>query len=259
MQAFCLNGYRWMNMILLLIILYCSYEAFQCEEPWGYKRCILILGSIVYMGLVFQFWFWSKKLSENVRKIVLCLMFTGFGMGLIITGMSVQSARQTDLFYLHYAAVHFLEYGFLGNYDYFMKYPFQQNYTLLLVVVYKIGDLLGVYYRTAGTLFGCFLLFFTAILVYVIATRVKNRQFGMLVVFLICTNPVIYLYASYYYTSLIAMFFVAIIIYLAIKAMESETAEQYICFFLLGGATYLGMQFRSTVGIAMIAVTSSVA
>ncbi len=240
-----------MNIALLFVMLYCSYVAFFCEYPWAYKSVILFLGSIIYVALCMQFYFYSERISEKTQRIVTFFMFFGFSVGLLGVGQTVQSARQTDLFYLHYAAIHFLQNGVLGNYDYFTTYPFQQNYTLLLVVIYKIGDLLGLQYRTIGTIFGCLLLFFTTLFIYLIAKKIKDRQLGMLAVFLICTNPVIYLYASYYYTSLLAMLFVSILIYLAIKALEEKNIRLY---FIIGVASYLGMQFRSTVGIATIAI-----
>lgn len=250
----CIWGYKTTLLILVCVMVFCTYAALFLTGT--YNTIILFIGIFVYLMLLLAIYNIATYLPERILGYIAISMLSFMVAGLLLIGLNIKSARQSDLIHLHYAAINYLENGSFGDITaYFNVYPYQRNLVYILIGVFKLGRICGIVdYRTSGTLFGIMCLFLATVLTYEIAKWLGNRKLGICVLFIMLSNPIIYLNASYYYTDIVATPFFVGILYLAIWAEKESGKVRLFLFFLLGFVTHTGMQIRSTVGIATIAV-----
>lgn len=251
----CIWGYKATLIILICAMAFCAYAALFLTGT--YNTVVLFIGIFVYFMLLLAVYNIATYMSERILGYIAIGMLITMIAGLLLVGLNMKSTRQTDLIHLHYAAISYLENGSFGDVtEYLNVYPFQRNLVCILVGVFKLGRICGIAdYRTSGTILGAMCLFLSAIFTYKIANHLGGRKLGISVLFMIMSNPIIYLHASYYYTDIIAAPFFVGILYLAIWAKKNQNGlVSLFLFFLLGFVTHTGMQIRSTVGIATIAV-----
>lgn len=256
MKGLCLKGYIFIIFILNCTMAYCLYAAlFLCNATWEYRPIILFIGILIYLLLLLAVYDIAGRIPEKKLKYIAVGMMAFMVVGMLCIGKQSQSVRQRDLFNLHYAAIYYLENGTLGNMDYFSVYPFQRNYTYILIGIYKLGSMLGIAdYRTSGTIFGAIMIFLSGIFLYASACRLKGKRLGICALALFITNPVMYLYAGYYYNDLAAMPIFIGIIYLALMVEKCQKKERLVIFFLMGFLTHIGLKIRPVIGIAGISI-----
>lgn len=256
MKGLYFKGYHLILLILNCIMAYCLYAALFLCNTWKYRPIVLFVGIIIYLLLLLVTYDVTGHFSEKRLNHVTISMIIFMFVGLLCIGLRFKSARQADLFNLHYAAIDYLETGTLGNMDYYSVYPFQRNHTYILIGIYKLGSVLGIAdYRTSGTIFGAIMIFLSGILMYAVACQLKGKRLGICALVFFMTNPIMYLYAGYYYNDLAAMPIFIGIIYLALLAEKCQKKKRRLVIFLLiGFFTHTGIQIRPVVGIASIAV-----
>ena len=256
MKRLYFKGYQLILFILSCIMAYCLYAALFLCNTWEYRPVVLFLGIIIYLLFLLVTYDITGHISEKRLKYVAIGMIIFMLVGLLFIGLRLKSARQADLFTLHYAAISYLKNGTLGNMDYYSVYPFQRNYTYILIGIFKLGNILGIAdYHTSGTIFGAIMIWLSGILLYASACRLQGRRLGICALALFITNPVMYLYSGYYYNDLAAMPIFIGIIYLALVAEKCQKKKMRLAIFLLiGFLTHTGIEIRAIVGIASIAV-----
>lgn len=250
----CICVYKATLLILTCAMVFCAYVSLFLTK--AYNTVVLSIGIFVYFMLILAVYDIATNMPEHILRNIGIGMLITMAVGLLLIGLNIKSARQTDLIHLHYAAINYLENGSFGDVAaYFNVYPYQRNLVYILVGVFKLGRICGIAdYRTSGTVFGAMCLLLSALITYKIANRLGNRKLGICVLLIMLSNPIIYLNASYYYTDIVATPFFVGVLYMAIWAEEKSGWVRIFRFSLLGFVTYTGMQIRSTVGIAAIAV-----
>lgn len=249
--------YKMVLIILVICTVYCFViSVFGKKQVYDYNAYILIMGIIVYIGIICVLYQKCKELTDKKLNYIIIAMLASYFMLTLIFGLRIKSERPADIFNLHNAAISYLNTGEIQNIDYFYNYPYQLNYTYILIAVYKMGSLLGIEdFRTSGTLFGTFLLFFSAILVWKITEIIKDKTLGVMVLFIYVTNPIFWIYSSYYYTDLMGMLCILLIICIALFINKNIASNlNYLLSFVLGFIIFSGYKFRATVIIGGIAV-----
>lgn len=249
--------YKMVLIILVICTVYCFViSVFGKKQVYDYNAYILIMGIIVYIGIICVLYQKCKELTDKKLNYIIIAMLASYFMLTLIFGLRIKSERPADIFNLHNAAISYLNTGEIQNIDYFYNYPYQLNYTYILIAVYKMGSLLGIEdFRTSGTLFGTLLLFFSAILVWKITEIIKDKSLGVMVLFIYVTNPIFWIYSSYYYTDLMGMLCILLIIYIALYINKNIASNlNYLLSFVLGFIIFSGYKFRATVIIGGIAV-----
>ncbi len=249
--------YKAVLIILGICTVYCFViSVFGKKQVYDYNAYILIMGIIVYIGIICVLYQKCKELTDKKLNYIIIVMLASYFMLTLIFGLRIKSERPADIFNLHNAAISYLNTGEIQNIDYFSHYPYQLNYTYILIAVYKIGSLFGIEdFRTSGTLFGTLLLFFSAILVWKIAEIIKDKSLGVMALFTYVTNPVFWIYSSYYYTDLMGMLCILLIIYIALYINKNKASNlNCLLSFFLGFIIFSGYKFRATVIIGGVAV-----
>lgn len=254
-----LKLYKLLLIILGFCTIYCFVVSIFGEKAvYDYNSFFLIIGVFVYVSIVGIVYYQCKRFTDKQLNCMIIVMLAMYLMLTLLFGLRIKSARPYDLFNLHNAAISYMQEGRFDNIDYFSVFPMQLSYTYLLILVYKIGSLVGITdYRTSGTLFGVALLFLSAFLVYKIAEKIKDKQLGAVALFVFVTNPVFWIYSSYYYSDLPGMAFLLLSVYIALCAYVQKRQGVSLLFcVLLGVVTFLGYKMRATVAIAGIAVVA---
>lgn len=257
MTKLCMKLYKMILIILVFSTIYCSViTIFGAKTTYAYEPLILFIGIYFYICIVCFVYQQCQKCSDKHIACLIVFMLSIYLFLTLVFGLRIKSERPVDIFNLHNAAISYLRTGQIANVDYFSTYPYQLNFAYLLILIYKFADLAGIVdYRTVGTLFGALLLFFSAILTYKIAEKVKDKYMGIAALFVFITNPIFWIYSSYYYTDLTGMLFLLLTIYIAL-CINSRTVENtsiWLCI-LLGALVTIGYKFRATVAIGGIAV-----
>ena len=251
MVKFCEHIYQYGLAAIACCMLYCFVMSLR-----GFDHVIILVGVFVYVGIVGLVYKQSKRLSESRLNGLMIIMLSLYLLLALILGLGIKSERPTDIFHLHNAAISYLQNGAIANLNYFAHYPYQLSYTYVLIMVYKIGSLVGIAdYRTSGTLFGAALLFFSALWMYRIAKKMIDRYLGIAALYAFITNPIFWIYSSYYYTDLMGMLFLLWILdtALCINAQNSIRVKNGLSF-VLGFIIFTGYKFRATAAIGGIAV-----
>lgn len=257
MNKIYMKTYKIALIVLEICTIYCFViSVFGKKAVYDYKSYILVIGILVYIGIVCLFYYKCRNFSNKMLKYFIIVLLSMYLILTLVFGLRIKSERPTDIFNLHNAAISYLRTGEIQDIDYFAHYPYQLNYTYLLIFVYKIGCFFGITdYRTSGTIFGTILLFFSAVLTYKVANKVKDKYLGVCALFVFVTNPIFWIYSSYYYTDLIGMllFLLIINISLYVYANKNQNINILLCL-LLGFIILIGYKFRATVAIAGIAI-----
>lgn len=236
---------------------YCfAMSVFGKMGVYDYEPFILLIGIPVYIGIVGLLYRQCRKLTDRHLNLMVVVMPALYLILALIFGLGIKSERPADIFKLHNAAVSYLRTGKISDINYFSVYPIQLVQTYTLIAVYKLGSMVGIEdYRTSGTLFGVALLFLSAVLLYRIAEKIKDKYLGVCSLFVFVTNPVFWIYPSYYYTDLTGMVFLLLTINIAlcINANSRKKTNLLLCF-LMGIAVFAGYKFRATAAIGGIAV-----
>lgn len=249
----CEIGYQIVLLLLIFIMLFCAYTALFAFE---YTPIILFMGAAVYLMLMVAIYNVASFLSERALKYIGMGMLLVMAVGLLTVGLTITSARQADLFNVHYAAASFVENGSFGDLEgYLSMYPFNRNIVYILTGTYKLGEMIGISsYRISGTILGAICLLMAAMGTYGVATQLGGRKLGICALALVVTNPVMYLTVSYYYTDTLVMPFFVGIVYLVMLAEKKMGHTRMFLYCLAGFVAYTGMQIRYSAGISVIAV-----
>lgn len=248
--------YKVILVILAINTIYCfGMSVWEKRTMYDYNSFILAMGVCVYISIVGMIFHFCKKLSSRQLTYIVVIMLGIYSLFALVFGLGIKSERPADIFSLHNAAVSYIQTGTITNIDYFSVYPMQLNYAYILIVVYKIGSCFGIAdYRTSGTLFGIALLLFSAILVYHLAYKIKDKYLGVTALFIFITNPIFWIYPSYYYTDLIGMVFLMLPINIALCVNSNNTVKKNLLLsILMGMVVFIGYKMRATAAISGIA------
>ncbi|MBR6315954.1 MAG: hypothetical protein IKR58_03025 [Lachnospiraceae bacterium] len=138
--------------------------------------------------------------------------------------------------------------------DYFNQLGHQNCFLFLTVVLYKIADLLHISKNNISLYFSLIDLLAldaSAVLSALTAMRIKDGRTAKRVWVFWLLWPGTYLFAGYYYTTNMSLFFLTLYLYLVSLAWEKKRSPVF--YIVLGLLTGFGCQYRATMLIAVIA------
>lgn len=144
---------------------------------------------------------------------------------------------------------------FTNDNTYFSMYTNNIPFTLYLSKYYKLMIHLGVRnYTMAGSLLGVFAINASLFITSLILKEIRNRKTALFFLVINVFNPLIYIWGIFFYTTVIAIPFMMLSIYLIIK-MVKEKRFVYLCIetFVLTVVLYIGTQIRATTSFVLIA------
>jgi hypothetical protein len=188
---------------------------------------ILILGSFIYMGLLFLVSYIVKFLNKKICLIISSIFLIAIFIGLIVGGHIFRIEYSYDIHYLHTTASEIASgKKIISTLWYFDRYPHQWHAALFLSVFYSIGNFFGLRDSYQLVYFISYIfVWFSALFSWLSIRKVLGEQYAVLFLFAFLVNPILYMYASYCYTDVLCMPFMYSMIYIAITSNKTFSNE----------------------------------
>lgn len=143
---------------------------------------------------------------------------------------------------------------FLDHNTYFSMYTNNIPYAIYLSKYLSLCIKLGIRnYTLAGSLLGVFSIDISILITSLILKELKNRKTAVFFIGFQVLNPIIYLWGTFFYTTIVVIPFMMLGIYLIILLKkESKPLYFYIELALLTCVLYIGTQIRATTSFVLI-------
>lgn len=256
--------YRLILTVLSIVstyILYCSFCQINKDGMQGtvLKPCILILGTIVYVMCVKQLYclfsntYFNDKRTFVFAAVIIVLYF----VGLCLFAHHVTINPIYDLSHIKRSVYASIEQNpGLNEVHYYQRYP--NNIALLVIIklIMEGAHSLGIENLSkVGNVLGALTFTLTAFLCFLTARKLRGNNMALLVLVIFVTNPLFYLYSSYYYTDVLSMPFSVFIVYMFVCFWKSEqNSKDYWKLVAAGLAIGMGYKIRATVIILFLAI-----
>ncbi len=258
MSKICQKTYKSLLIVLLGLLSICIWQSFfyiggevSLEQ---YNPLVLLLGVFVLiLGLITVARI-LRECSEKVLARISIILLTLILIELIIFGFGLIYLPPYDLLHVHAEAVNMLDTGKIENIPYYAKYPNQQPITILLYFVFSFAKFLGfTNYNVVGIAFNIFAIFLSSYFVYKICCFWSLRA-GVTSLFLFVIDPMLFIWASHYYTDTICMPFMLGGTYLFLRAEKAKSFKSKILLFVFSSFIILvGGKIRITSAFVLIA------
>lgn len=246
-------------MIVLLIILvgyvtYCSILKIEAENA-KLEQIMILIGSIVCVFSFIKIHKYLDKINikkNNILAFFICLIFfillCSFGLNFIsITDYDLSNIIQE-------VNIMNSNGGKITSEGYFAKYPHQVPLTVLIYYMNNIFNIFHIDLKSFMTIINSLFISITAFFTFLSVKKIKDYKWGLITLIFFAINPVFYVYASYYYSDVICMPFIAIAIFLYVTKKDENNIKKRLLFdAIIGIFIAVGFRIRAVVGIILIA------
>lgn len=193
--------------------------------------------------------------SGRTRFIITIAFFVVIIIELLLFGFYLKYIPSYDLIHIKAEAIDMLNTGKISNIAYYAKYPNQQPLTILLFFIFSIARFLGFTdYNTVGIICNMFAILISVGFVYKICCFWSAKA-GVISLFFFMADPMLFSWASYYYTDTFCMPFMLGGIWLFIKAEKTESIKKKALLMITSGFIItIGGKIRITAAFALIAI-----
>lgn len=254
-RVICNKFYRILLVLLFILLCFCVYASIfyiggeaSLEK---YSPFILLTGiSALIFGWI-AFYQFLEKCSLRELRIIGFALFVLLAIALCIFGFGLKYIPPYDLIHVRAEAINMLETGKIVNVDYFAKYPNQQPMTLLLYFVFTLSKWAGIEaYNTIGIILNICCILLSAYFTFKICCF-RSLKTGVIGLSFFALDPLLYTWASYYYSDTLCMPFMLGGILLFLYA---EKKRKLLLFLFSAFVLMLGGKIRITVAFAIIAI-----
>lgn len=253
------------RFVILLMIVACALLGYLCYQsatlalrfPEDYSERMELVMIAGYIAIFVVAVLVIRHLPERVLSILTIWMLIGVFCVQVHIAYKMQVRPDVDLKYIieqNEALVANGEHIFTDR-SYFAFYTNNIGIAIVVYWVYRVAWLCGLHNcALAGGLFNVCMNMLTYICAYRIVRRFCSKRVSVLFLFLLVTNPVLYAYASYYYTDTVSMgiTMAAVDVFLAgVEAIENKGGTVLLIF--SGFLTLIAFRIRVTSLIIVIA------
>lgn len=193
---------------------------------------ILIIGSFLYICLIYKLYKFILKFDSKKRKILiislLCLQF----ILLFLSTFIINSIPKVDLIHILTGINSLNNSGVIVNSDYFSVYP---NNKFILLLLYNINKISPSNINLLFGLFSSFCIVITSFFTYKTVKEISDEPKALISLFICVFSPIFYLYVSYIYTDILMLPFASILIYLTILLKNNLNHKNRMIFCILTG------------------------
>ena len=255
----CSKFYKILLVSLLVLVGICIWQGlfYINGEPSidKYSPSILLLGIFVLSASLMAVANIIKSCSEKGLRIISFILLAAILANLIFFGTQLTYVPPYDLINIHAEAVNMLENGRISNIEYYAGYTNQQPLAILLFFLFSIAKNLGITdYNAVGIGFNIFMIFLSAWCTYKICSLWSLRA-GVISLIVFLIDPMLFSWASHYYTDTICMPFMLGGVLLFLHAEKTELKKKKILLLILSAfLIFIGGQIRMTAVFPLIAI-----
>ena len=234
----------------LLLIIFGYSVRNPYDFPEYYSDSFTLLLTMVYAILFIALTISVHRISDKVLNIISWIMIATAACFQIYIVVEIQVTPNVDLSYVIQQSKDMLEKGthYFTDRDYFSINTNNIPLAILIYWVFSVGKAVGMTnYELVGGLFNVFMNLLTYIFGYLSVKRISNKKVSFLLLTFLVTNPVLYAYASYYYTDTISLSLTAIGVYSFISGtLEERNNIRRLRYIVSGFFFYIAFQIRIT-------------
>ncbi len=225
------------------------------ESNTFYFVLIEIIGVFFFMCMIKILYTFVLKLPQKYDLLfsVVCLAFIAIIQLLVVKYLEIRALD--DLNKVSNMAIDLIHGGkFTSKNTYFSMYTNNIPLTIYLSQYYKLLIRFGFgNYTLTGSLLGVFCIDATIIITSLILKELRDKKTAVFFIAFNIFNPIIYLWGTFYYTTIVALPFMMLGIYL-IVILQREKKLTYFCLkaFLFAIVLYIGTQLRPTTSFVLI-------
>ena len=258
-KKFCSKFCQIILAVLLVLIGVCIWQSIFYvggEESLNqYNPWILIFGSVLLLLIGAAAAHFLERCSRRTMTILSVIFFAVIFGELLFFGFHLKYIPSYDLIHIKAEAADMLNTGEISNVEYYAKYPNQQPVTILLFFLFSIFKFLNFTdYNTIGILCNIAAILISVGFVYKICCFWSAKA-GVISLFFFMIDPMLFSWASYYYTDTLCMPFMLAGIWLFLKAEKMESGKKRALLTAAAGfIIIIGGKIRVTAAFALIAV-----
>lgn len=239
-----------------IILGYAFWNPYKIPGFDGFNSIFLIIGSIMLTLLYFSIHSTIKHIKYIDDSKIVIISFFLLVLFQIIYLLNIQGISETDLSFIHEEAVAMLVEKRTISKEYFGNYPYLVFYLLIIYYLFKLARLFHITdLNMVGYIFNILLIDGSVLLTYLTVRMKSEKNYSLTIIPFFILSPIIYIYISFYYTDILAMFCTSAILYLFFKLEICQTKiSRVIYLFLLTIISLLGFKVRATVGIPIIGI-----
>ena len=196
------------GVLFLFALFVTAASAYKARTLSGLVPMYVCLWMVVYAGAAALWLFFCRRAAETtISKVTWSGIAAVFAVQLVIA-LQMQVTPRVDLSHIYDQCVTMIDElhtSKISDIRYFSFYPNNIPLCILIYWVFRLGKMLGLDYRAAGGMFNVLMLLAANCSAWVILRKLTSVRTAAWVMFLILTNPVLYAYASYYYTDTISL------------------------------------------------------
>lgn len=245
-----LNKFTLIFSIICLLIALIGSIFFYINRSYKYfNPILLIIGSIIYLFLIFRLYKIIQNLNSKKKKMI-CILLLFFQFVLLcISTRLIHSIPKVDLVHILTGINSLKDKGFLINNEYFSVYP---NNRFILIILYYLSN--GTNNINIFSIFSALCISVMSLFTYLSIKEISNENNALIGLFICVFSPIFYLYVSYYYTDIISLPFSIILFYLVIKNEKTKSLKTNIIISLLIGiVSIIGYKIRAVSIFILIA------
>ena len=249
--------YKLVLALLLIFMIYVTYSSiFNIYTPsYDFKPIILIIGTIVILSLFITLKHFIDKISEKTCNVLVLIISLIFFILLLIVGNSIKSNPTADLSNIIKEVKVMLQNG--GKVEDTWYFSMYSNQVPLLTLIYFITKIKNIFlvgeFESFLIVIHAVSLTITAVLTYLSVKKISDYKSGLLTLIFFVINPVMYIYASYYYTDTLCMPFVMMGIYLYISGVKGKKNNNIILSLIFSGIAFaISIKIRVVCAILVI-------
>lgn len=236
------------TVIACALLVYLSYQSLTLplRFPDDYSERMTLEMMAIYLVISAVALVLIHKMPERVLTFLVLAMLAGAFCVQVYIVHEMQVLPEVDLKNIieqNRALVQNGEHLFTDQ-SYFSLYTNNIGLAIIVYWVYRIAWLCGIHNcELAGGLFNVCMNMLTYVCAYRIVRRFSNKKASAAFLFFLVTNPVLYAYASYYYTDTVAMGFtmVAVELFLAGIKVDSKKLKTVL---LIASGFFMLLAFR---------------
>ena len=212
------------------VFLYFDYSCLIDGHSIGniklYNPIVISLGAVLLIFALFKMLRVISLKSERwIKTAVPILLLVQFCL-LYLSTVFIKSVPDVDLVHILNAVNSLNKNGYISNAEYFSVYPFNR---FLLMIIYLLSRISVKHCLTVFNVFSCLCICTSSYFTYKTVYKIFGEKKALLSLAVCVFSPIFYLYASYYYTDIVALPFASICFYLIVKAEEySGTAKRIL-------------------------------
>lgn len=250
---------RAIQLIFVLCIGFVFSQVMFNNTIYKYDVTIVVrvmLLMILFFGIL---WFVLRKyeITDARINLITAIFLACFGIVQMTVASKLEFNPVFDMGSVYHGAIEWLEKGTVKTYEeYFYYFPNNLGLTIIFRFLFSIAKMIGyTNYFMVGSFAGCISTLVMMWAIIQICRKLVGNKCALLAIVLMAVIPPFYLMAGAFYTDVMSLAVIPLIIYFYLRAEEQDKIKKKVLWYvLIAVVSAFGMKIKFTVVIGLIAL-----